>query len=145
MIEDREGRGVEALAKVTSAVPRRGSQGRRRQPAGPSRAGAHVHAVFGPGTRSCDSTSIASKAERLDVSVADVFTVLQANLGGFYVNDFNLYGKVWKVIIQAEGKYRTRPADITSLYVLNRKKDKVPLNALGECQLCPRCDRCAAL
>ena len=72
------------------------------------------------------------KAERLDVSVADVFTVLQANLGGFYVNDFNLYGKVWKVIIQAEGKYRVRPADITGLYVLNRKKDKVPLSALGD-------------
>jgi multidrug efflux pump subunit AcrB len=72
------------------------------------------------------------KAERLDVSVADVFTVLQSYLGGFYVNDFNLYGKVWKVIIQAEGKYRTRPSDITNLYVLNRKKDKVPLNALGD-------------
>jgi len=46
-----------------------------------------------------------------------VFAVLQANLGGYYVNDFNLYGKVWKVIIQAEGNRRTKPADIsTSTY-----------------------------
>ena len=72
------------------------------------------------------------KAQRLDVSVADVFTVLQANLGGLYVNDFNLYGKVWKVIIQAEGSHRTRPVDITNLYVLNGKKNKVPLSALGD-------------
>ena len=121
MIEDREGRGVEALATVTNkflAEARKVDDNNRP-----------VHPELGPCSRrfrprfpSCDSTSIASKAERLDVSVADVFTVLQANLGGFYVNDFNLYGKVWKVIIQAEGKYRTRPADITSLYVLNRKK-----------------------
>ena len=85
------------------------------------------------------------KAERLDVSVADVFAVLQANLGGFYVNDFNLYGKVWKVIIQAEGNHRTRPADISNLYVLNRKKNKVPLECTRRRQIRPGGDRCAAL
>ena len=77
-------------------------------------------------------TSIASRPSGSTSRSSDVFTVLQANLGGFYVNDFNLYGKVWKVIIQAEGKYRTRPFDITSLYVLNRQKKKVPLSALGD-------------
>ena len=35
--------------------------------------------------------------------VSDLFAVLQANLGGYYINDFDLYGKVWKVMIQAEG------------------------------------------
>ena len=44
-----------------------------------------------------------TKAQRLDVAVSDVFAVLQTNLGGYYVNDFNLYGKVWKVMVQAEG------------------------------------------
>ena len=73
-----------------------------------------------------------TKAERLDVSVADVFSVLQTYLGGYYVNDFNLYGKVWKVFIQAEGKNRAKPADIRSLYVLNRQRQKVPLGALGD-------------
>ena len=86
-----------------------------------------------------------TKAERLDVSVSDVFSVLQANLGGLYVNDFNLYGKVWKVIVQAEGNRRTRPDDISSLYVLNRKGSKVPLSALGDVQVRPGRDRCSAL
>src|SRR5262249_17843259 len=73
-----------------------------------------------------------TKVQRLGVSVADVFAVLQANLGGYYVNDFNLYGKVWKVMIQAEGKDRVQKDDITRLYVLNQKGDKVPLRALGD-------------
>src|SRR5262249_47854727 len=72
------------------------------------------------------------KARRLDVSVSDVFSVLQANLGGLYVNDFNLYGKVWKVMIQASGEDRRKAEDITRLYVLNRQGSKVPLGALGE-------------
>ena len=47
-----------------------------------------------------------TKARRLDVPVSDVFSVLQTNLGGYYVNDFNLYGKIWKVMVQAEGRDR---------------------------------------
>ena len=73
-----------------------------------------------------------TKAQRMDVSVADVFSVLQAYLGGLYVNDFNLYGKVWKVYIQAEGKRRATPNDIGGLYVLNHKGSKVPLSSLGD-------------
>ena len=57
--------------------------------------------------------------------------MLQAYLGGLYVNDFNLYGKVWKVYIQAEGKRRAKPNDIGDLYVLNHKGSKVPLSSLG--------------
>jgi multidrug efflux pump subunit AcrB len=73
-----------------------------------------------------------TKAERLDVGVSDVFSVLQANLGGYYVNDFNLYGKVWKVMVQAEGSYRVKKDKIAQLYVLNRKGKRVPLGALGD-------------
>ena len=130
MIEDREGRGVEALAKVTDEFLAEARKVDSNRPLHPE-----LGAMFTPFSAQVPQFRFnldRVKAERLDVAVADVFTVLQANLGGFYVNDFNLYGKVWKVIIQAEGKYRTRPSDITSLYVLNRKKDKVPLSALGD-------------
>jgi HAE1 family hydrophobic/amphiphilic exporter-1 len=72
------------------------------------------------------------KARRLGVAVSDVFSVLQTNLGAYYVNDFNLYGKVWKVLIQARGSVRTKPGDIQTLYVLNRQGKKVPLSSLGE-------------
>ena len=73
-----------------------------------------------------------TKARRLDVPISDVFAVLQANLGGYYVNDFDLYGKVWKVMVQAEGGVRTKPEDIQNLYVLNRQGERVHLSSLGE-------------
>jgi multidrug efflux pump subunit AcrB len=41
------------------------------------------------------------KAQALGVRISDVFTTLQASLGGFYVNDFNLFGRTWQVNIQA--------------------------------------------
>ena len=48
------------------------------------------------------------KAKALDVDVSDVFLTLQAYLGSFYVNDFNRFGRVYRVLIQAEGAYRDR-------------------------------------
>ena len=62
-----------------------------------------------------------TKAQRLDVAVSDVFAVLQANLGGYYVNDFNLYGKVWKVMVQAEGPGGSPRTTSSGLYVLNQQ------------------------
>ena len=73
-----------------------------------------------------------TKAQRLGVAVSDVFTVLQVYLGGYYVNDFNLYGKVWKVMVQAEGSRRVTKDDIEHLYVLNQNGQRVRLDSLGD-------------
>ena len=73
-----------------------------------------------------------TKARRLDVPISDVFATMQTNLGAYYINDFNLYGKVWKVLLQADGEVRRRPEDIQDLFVLNRQGKKVPLSSLGE-------------
>ena len=51
------------------------------------------------------------KAQALGVSISDVFTALQATLGGFYVNDFNLFGRTWQVNIQGEAADRDDIAD----------------------------------
>ncbi len=51
------------------------------------------------------------KAQALGVNVNDIFTTLQATLGGSYVNDFNLFGRVWQVNVEGEARDRT---DITS-------------------------------
>ncbi len=123
MIEDRDGKGVEALAQITDQF----LDAARRRP--------ELAGLFTPFSARVPQLRFdfdRTKAERLDVSVADVFSVLQTYLGGYYVNDFNLYGKVWKVFIQAEGKNRAKPADIRSLYVLNRQRQKVQLGALGD-------------
>lgn len=71
-----------------------------------------------------------AKAESLNVPVSSVFTALQANLGGSEVNDFNLLGKTWKVVIQADPKYRGDTKSFANLYVASNTGALVPLSAL---------------
>jgi HAE1 family hydrophobic/amphiphilic exporter-1 len=122
MIEDREGKGVEATAAVADRFL---DEARKR----PELAG--VFTTFSARVPQLRFDLDRVKARRLDVSVSDVFSVLQTNLGAYYVNDFNLYGKTWKVMVQAESRDRHEPEDVSRLYVLNRKGQKVPLSALG--------------
>lgn len=64
------------------------------------------------------------------VAVSDVFQVLTANFGSYYVNDFNKFGRLYRVIVQAEGERRARPEQINDLFVRNTSGDMVPLRAL---------------
>jgi HAE1 family hydrophobic/amphiphilic exporter-1 len=123
MIEDRAGKGVAALQRVVDQFQ---DEARKR----PELAG--VFSTFSARVPQLKFELDRTKARRLDVPVSDVFAVLQTNLGSYYVNDFDLYGKVWKVMVQAEGRVRTRPEDIQNLYVLNRQGNRVPLSSLGE-------------
>ncbi len=72
------------------------------------------------------------KAKLLGVAVSDVFLTLQSYLGSFYVNDFNRFGRVYRVMIQAEGAYRDKIEDIDSLYVRSAGGDMVRLSTLVE-------------
>lgn len=64
------------------------------------------------------------------VSIADVFSTLQAMWGSLYINDFTADGRVWRVQLQAAPEYRSRPQDLTNLFVRNRQGDRVPLSGL---------------
>ncbi|MEX0287399.1 MAG: efflux RND transporter permease subunit [Paracoccaceae bacterium] len=70
------------------------------------------------------------KAKTLNVAISDVFQTMQAYLGSYYVNDFNLFGRVYRVMIQADGSYRDKVEDIGNLYVRNQVGEMVPLNTL---------------
>ncbi len=70
------------------------------------------------------------KAKRLDVPLSVIFNTLQANLGSAYANDFNLFGRVWKVMIQADEPYRLERADITKLEVRSKSGKIIPLSTL---------------
>jgi multidrug efflux pump subunit AcrB len=63
--------------------------------------------------------------------VTDVYDSLQTLLGGLYVNDFNRFGRTWRVLLQAEPQYRDRPEDIRSFYVRTAQGDMVPLSTLA--------------
>ncbi|HEX3860564.1 MAG TPA: multidrug efflux RND transporter permease subunit [Stellaceae bacterium] len=75
------------------------------------------------------------KAQVLGVKISDIFNALQATLGGFYVNDFNLFGRTWQVNVQAESAFRNAIEDIYRIYVRGSGGAMVPLRAVSEAHL----------
>ena len=72
------------------------------------------------------------KARAMGLSVADIYNTLQATLGSFYVNDFNKSGRIYQVLMQAEGQFRSKPDDIGALYVRARSGQMVPIRAVAD-------------
>ena len=70
------------------------------------------------------------RAKVLGVPLSAVFSTLQAFLGGAYINDFNLFGRTYRVTAQAEAGSRNVPESVNSLYVRTAAGDMVPLSAL---------------
>ncbi|WP_417746015.1 efflux RND transporter permease subunit [Rosistilla oblonga] len=70
------------------------------------------------------------KCKSMNVSLSEVFTTLQTYLGGYYVNDFNAFGRTWQVNLQADPLYRLTPDQITQLYVRSQSGQMVPLGTL---------------
>ena len=71
-----------------------------------------------------------TKARTLNVPVSRVFSTLQAHLGSRYVNDINLYSRVFQVKVQADASFRDTVEDITRLYVRSDDGSMVPLSSL---------------
>ncbi len=72
-----------------------------------------------------------AKLRALSVNIGDVNNVLSAAWGGSYVNDFIDRGRVKKVYVQADAKYRMQPEDLDSWYVRNTQGDMVPFSAFA--------------
>ena len=70
------------------------------------------------------------QAKVMGVKISDIFLTLQTQLGSFYINDFNLYGKTYKVMVQADAPYRQTESDLEKLYVNNSRGEQVPLSIL---------------
>ncbi|GAB0115572.1 efflux RND transporter permease subunit [Acidisoma sp. C75] len=71
------------------------------------------------------------KAEALGVNIDDIFTTLQATMGGYYVNQFNLFGRTWQVNIEGESPYRDNLDALWKVYVRNASGKMVPLRSLA--------------
>ena len=71
------------------------------------------------------------KAQALGVAVSDIFNTLQTTLGGFYVNDLNLYGRTWEVILQADAADRSDISAMDKIYVRDRASDMIPLRSMA--------------
>ncbi|MFZ4575898.1 MAG: efflux RND transporter permease subunit, partial [Phycisphaerales bacterium] len=75
------------------------------------------------------------RAKAMGVPINEVFSAMQAYLGALYVNDFEKFGRVWRVQLQAEPQFRKSPDDIGRIFVRSQRGEMVPLAGLINVQL----------
>ncbi len=75
------------------------------------------------------------RVQTLGIKLSDVFNAMQSILGSFYVNDFNLFGRTWQVLVQGQEQDRAAVDDIYRINVRNRAGEMVQLRAFAEPQL----------
>jgi len=91
---------------------------------------AGINTFYRPGVPQLFVEVDRERALALGVPVNDVFDALQSTMGALYVNDFNKFGRTYRVQIQADAAYRSRPEDLGSVYVRSATGDMVPVKAL---------------
>jgi multidrug efflux pump len=124
MIEDRGDLGSNTLQQQTENLVELANQQPELVPGGNTSVfRANVPQVF----LDVDRTALMLKG----VQIQDVFSTLQVYLGSLYVNDFNLFGRTWQVIAQAEATYRDQRDDIRRLQVRNATGTMVPIGAVA--------------
>jgi hydrophobe/amphiphile efflux-1 (HAE1) family protein len=121
-LEDRSGKSIDDL--VAAAYQAIGQASKQPQIAAPFT------------TFRADVPQLALNIDRpkvitLGVPLPDVFTALQTYLGGVYVNDFNLFGRTYRVMVQALPEFRSRPQDIERFFVRNAAGEMIPLSTLA--------------
>jgi hydrophobe/amphiphile efflux-1 (HAE1) family protein len=72
-----------------------------------------------------------AKAQALGLNISDIFTALQATLGGVYVNNFNLFGRTWQVYVEGEASNRSDISDVWRIYVRNKAGEMVPIRSIA--------------
>jgi multidrug efflux pump len=70
------------------------------------------------------------KAKMMGIQISEIFDALQAFFGSLYVNDFNKFGRIWRVQLQAEEEFRDTPEDINRIYVRNNQGEMAPLSGV---------------
>jgi hydrophobe/amphiphile efflux-1 (HAE1) family protein len=120
MVEDRAGRGPAALQAAVSALTSAAAQDPSVR---------QVFSLFENSTPQLYLDIDREKAQMLGISVPDVFGALQTYVGSYYVNDFNLLGRTFRVTAQADSPFRLDPTDVLQLRVRNAGGGTVPLGS----------------
>lgn len=121
-LQDRTGGSIDELAAVTSAY---------MDEAGKRPEIANLFTTFSAQVPQYYVEIDREKVKKLGVPVNEVFQTLQTYLGGYYINDFNKYGRTYRVMAQADSQYRTRMQDLTKFYMRSGDGQMVPLSTLG--------------
>ena len=121
VLEDRSGQGVQFLTQNLTTFL---AEVRKR----PEISG--VFTVALPAVPQFFARVDRDKVLKQGASLSDVYQTMQAFMGGAFINFFNRFGRTWQVYVQAEGKYRTQPANVGRFYVRNGLSQMVPLSAV---------------
>ena len=89
-----------------------------------------VFTMFNPATPQVEYVVDRERAKTLGIPISEIFGSLQTFLGGSYINDFNLFGRTFRVTAEAEGKARTTPEAVNQLYARSKDGEMVPLGTL---------------
>lgn len=122
MVEDRGDAGLKALQDQTENLVREASE--RAQLKG-------VQSVFNVNAPQLFVDVNRDACLSLGVTMAEVFGTLQGYLGSRYINDFNMYGRTWQVVVQADEQWRDRIEDVKKLHVRNSSGQMIPLASVA--------------
>ncbi len=120
-LQSRSGAGSQALGAQVAAV----LEAAKKRPEFAS-----VQSTFKPSVPQIFLDVDRAKAKALGVPINSVFDAMQATFGSLYVNDFNKFGRTYKVQIQSEADFRSRPEDIRNVFVRSQSGDMIPLDVL---------------
>ena len=133
-VQDRAGAGYDELARIIGEVLATA----RQQPE-----------LLAPATYTSFQNSVPqlyadvdrNKAKREGVPLSSIFGTLQTYLGSSYVNDFNLFGRTFRVYAQADARFRARPEDIANLKTRNAAGESVPIGSVAKIRFVTGPDR----
>jgi hydrophobe/amphiphile efflux-1 (HAE1) family protein len=126
MLQDLQGRGAQELAATTQGlvVAANGDDRLTR-----------VISTYNARNPSIHLDLDRDKAQVLGLAIGDIFAALQATLGGYYVNDFNQFGRTWQVQLQAVAEDRAGIPDLMRIHVRNRDGQMVPIGSVASARI----------
>ena len=125
-LQNLEGRDPAEMGSVVQGIVAAANQDRRLS---------RVFSTFSASTPSLFLDIDRDKAQALGLNISDVFTALQATLGGIYINDFNLFGRVWQVNLEGEAVDRSDISAIWRIFIRNKTGTMVPLRAIADARI----------
>ena len=121
-LENLEGTDPKAMGSVVQGLVAAANQDPRLS---------RVFSTYGANAPSIFLDIDREKAQALGITLSDVFTTLQATLGGYFTNNFNLFGRTWQVNLQAEAADRRDVSALWKIFIRTAKGNMVPLQSIA--------------
>ncbi|MEA3174106.1 MAG: multidrug efflux pump, partial [Gammaproteobacteria bacterium] len=124
-LQDRGAHGYDELARITNEILNKARQQKELNPYA-------TYTTFQNSVPQLYADVDRVKAKRQAVPLSKVFDTLQTYLGSTYINDFNRFGRTYRVYAQAEPQFRAQPEDVANLKMRNLNGDEVPMGAVAD-------------